>query len=66
MRHFSCRVCSILVRHWSFSAFILGLKNYLVVDRVLEVVDEYQVMIHKLEHDILLHPVMDSVRICAL
>ncbi|KIM47650.1 hypothetical protein M413DRAFT_61489 [Hebeloma cylindrosporum] len=34
----------------------------LVVDRVLEVVDEYQVKINKLEHDILLHPVTDSVR----
>ena len=32
------------------------------MDRVLEVVDEYQVKINKLERDILLHPVMDSVR----
>ncbi|PPR02708.1 hypothetical protein CVT26_009811 [Gymnopilus dilepis] len=34
----------------------------LIVDRVLEVVDEYQVKINKLEYDILLHPVMRSVR----
>ncbi|PPQ78053.1 hypothetical protein CVT25_015598 [Psilocybe cyanescens] len=34
----------------------------LVVDRVLEIVDEYQVKIDKLEHDILLNPVMRSVR----
>ncbi|KAF8913152.1 hypothetical protein CPB84DRAFT_1833411 [Gymnopilus junonius] len=34
----------------------------LIVDRVLEVVDEYQVKINKLEYDILLHPVMRRVR----
>ncbi|KDR85489.1 hypothetical protein GALMADRAFT_234391 [Galerina marginata CBS 339.88] len=34
----------------------------LIVDRVLEVVDEYQVKINNLEHDILLHPIMKSVR----
>ncbi|KJA28536.1 hypothetical protein HYPSUDRAFT_62186 [Hypholoma sublateritium FD-334 SS-4] len=34
----------------------------LIVDRVLEVIDEYQVKINQLEHDILLHPVMSSVR----
>lgn len=33
-----------------------------VVDRVLEVIDEYQVKISQLEHDVLLHPVMRSVR----
>ncbi|KAF5311796.1 hypothetical protein D9619_002789 [Psilocybe cf. subviscida] len=34
----------------------------LVVDRVLEVVDEYQAAISHLERDILLYPVMHSVR----
>ncbi|KAF8956065.1 hypothetical protein BDZ97DRAFT_1672245 [Flammula alnicola] len=34
----------------------------LIVDRILEVVDEYQVKINQLEHDILLHPAMRSVR----
>ncbi|KAF8167595.1 hypothetical protein B0H34DRAFT_23363 [Crassisporium funariophilum] len=34
----------------------------LIVDRVLEMVDEYQVKINKLERDILLHPGMVSVR----
>ncbi|KAF9566994.1 hypothetical protein CPC08DRAFT_681803 [Agrocybe pediades] len=34
----------------------------LVVDRILEVVDEYQVKINMLEHDILLRPAMESVR----
>ena len=60
----SCRVYSISVRRLASSR--LYCPNlplyYLVVDRVLEVVDEYQVKINKLERDILLHPVMDSVR----
>ncbi|CAA7265883.1 unnamed protein product [Cyclocybe aegerita] len=34
----------------------------LVVDRILEMVDEYQVKINKLEHDILLNPDMATVR----
>ncbi|KAJ3569911.1 hypothetical protein NP233_g4745 [Leucocoprinus birnbaumii] len=34
----------------------------LVVDRILEVVDEYQMKIHKIEHDIMLNPSMESVR----
>ncbi|KAF9486439.1 hypothetical protein BDN70DRAFT_869982 [Pholiota conissans] len=34
----------------------------LVVDRILEVIDEYQVKLSELEHDILLRPVMKSVR----
>ncbi|KXN85741.1 Magnesium transport protein CorA [Leucoagaricus sp. SymC.cos] len=34
----------------------------LVADRILEVVDEYQMKIHKLEHDIMLSPRTDSVR----
>ncbi|PFH46269.1 hypothetical protein AMATHDRAFT_155773 [Amanita thiersii Skay4041] len=34
----------------------------LVVDRVLEVIDEYQSMIHELEHDILLETSMNTVR----
>lgn len=36
--------------------------SYLVVDRVLEVIDEYQAKIHCLEHDIILNPNMDSIR----
>ncbi|KAF9011183.1 hypothetical protein BDQ17DRAFT_1387629 [Cyathus striatus] len=34
----------------------------LAVDRILEMMDEYQRKIHKLEHDILLSPSMNSVR----
>ncbi|TFK24266.1 hypothetical protein FA15DRAFT_656030 [Coprinopsis marcescibilis] len=34
----------------------------LVVDRVLEVMDEYQAKIHRLEHQILMHPSMHTVR----
>ncbi|KAF9446278.1 hypothetical protein P691DRAFT_733595 [Macrolepiota fuliginosa MF-IS2] len=34
----------------------------LAVDRILEVINEYQIKIHKLEHDIMLHPRMNSVR----
>jgi hypothetical protein len=36
--------------------------SYLVVDRVLEVVDTYQARILKLERNIILNPNMDSVR----
>lgn len=35
---------------------------FTVVDRILEVVNEYQLRINKLEHDIMLNPSMDSVR----
>ncbi|TFK42085.1 hypothetical protein BDQ12DRAFT_645556 [Crucibulum laeve] len=34
----------------------------LIVDRILEVMDEYQLRIHRLEHDILMSPGMDTVR----
>ncbi|KAJ6547185.1 hypothetical protein B0H19DRAFT_954439 [Mycena capillaripes] len=34
----------------------------LIVDRILEVMDEYQYKIHQLEHDILLKPGMTTVR----
>lgn len=44
-------------------AYIYKLKSA-VVDRVLEVVDEYQAAISHLERDILLYPVMHSVRAC--
>jgi hypothetical protein len=36
----------------------------IVVDEVMEVIDEYQSRILKLEHDILLKPQMKSVRYC--
>ena len=38
------------------------LRTLSVVDRAMEVVDEYQNKILKLEHDILIKPSMKSVR----
>ncbi|KAF9535692.1 hypothetical protein CPB83DRAFT_754377 [Crepidotus variabilis] len=43
------------------SLLVQGLLD-LVVDRILELVDEYQVRIHKLEADVLLNSDMDTVR----
>ncbi|EKM84250.1 hypothetical protein AGABI1DRAFT_88987 [Agaricus bisporus var. burnettii JB137-S8] len=34
----------------------------LVVDRILEVIDEYQIKIHNLEHDIIFNPNLDTIR----
>ncbi|KAH9486478.1 hypothetical protein JR316_0000543 [Psilocybe cubensis] len=55
------RVDSVLRTSEDASLLVESLLD-LVVDRVLEIVDEYQVKIDKLEHDILLNPVMRSVR----
>lgn len=38
--------------------------NSVVVDQAMEVVDEYQHKILKLEHDVLIKPDLKSVRYC--
>lgn len=62
MRHFWSRV------YWTWVSLvhkIIGRSTYFygsVVDQAMEVVEEYQHKILKLEHDVLIKPSMKSVR----